>query len=715
MLRPDKQQGSVRRVVKKINFKEKATDKRTGRRGWLGAAFGLSAEPLETRMLLTGSQLVDYVNSAWAGDTTGQHVTVGTATKIFGTNAFATIQDGVNALTAGGTTNVLAGTYAENVTIGPNDFGISVIGPNTSYNPLSSAAPTNPQAVVEPGLNSNADTSSVFLVQASKVTIEGLTIQGSLTSGPSVGQSTGFSLPTGVTTYAAAGVSNVSDAGAGVSNDSSSATDIFGLTVTNNVVKDFKWVGVYGDTSDANASGQNTISNNYITDVSTSSPAYAGEGVVLYDDFYAVVTNNLITAVRTGVQATNFFQADPFDNEVPDAITGNQVEAFFRGIYDNNQYGDSTGFNVSNNAIAFDTADLPANYDSGITGANKYSNYNVGLLVQTIYGSTPATIQSNNVSGFIYGVEFWNDSATSPVTLSGGTLSNNSYGVYATNNDPRFGAAFEGGGAAVISGVIITNSSVAGVLVQDDLPNDLAVSLSIGGGTTISGSPIGAEATGSGASLSFASGANPASISLLGGVGNYIVLADNAMENETLDASQVSLGGFVGATTPVSDLASFYAMEAQITDGLDEGLAGLVSLSPKNVFLAASSEAVSAGSLERAVTVASSGDTVYVQAGTYVGDVAINQSLTLVGPNASLSGGDPTRVAEAGRGGGEFSELRHECRNRGRRRWGFDRRFRHHRRPSVRRGGHRGSQRHQRARSKLVQRPRCFEQYHYVH
>ena len=55
-----------------------------------------------------------WVDDDWAGSIPGQEVAPG---KIFGFNAFAKIQDGINAVAVGGTVHVAAGTYTENIKI----------------------------------------------------------------------------------------------------------------------------------------------------------------------------------------------------------------------------------------------------------------------------------------------------------------------------------------------------------------------------------------------------------------------------------------------------------------------------------------------------------------------------------------------------------------------------------------------------------------------
>src|SRR5262249_37873769 len=143
-----------------------------------------------------------------------------------------------------------------------------------------------------------------------------------------------------------------------------------------------------------------------------------GEGVLIYDNFYAAVTGNKITAVRTGIQTgNNSLSAGTF----APSISNNSVSASVKGIYFNLQYQSASTFTVSNNTTT--------QADPTVSPA-----YNVGLLIQSIQSSVQSVIQGNNVSGFLYGVEFAGNNTTSTVTLQGGTLSGNGYGVWDTNN-----------------------------------------------------------------------------------------------------------------------------------------------------------------------------------------------------------------------------------------------------------------------------------------
>ena len=327
------------------------------------------------------------------------------------------IQRAVNLAGTNDIIDVQAGAFVGNVAVNKS---VSIIGPNAAYDPNTNATPANAQAVVEPSAASSADNSSVFYVTANNVTIQGLTIQGTnpgLSSG-------GYVLEPGETVYAAAGVSNVAQV-----SSFSAANNLSGLVLENNLIKSFKWDGVFLSGSDsAPASGDNdVVRQNYVTDLpGIAGNPWSGYGILLGNDIYGSVVNNKLTAVSTAVEIWNQQHADAGGGSVQ--VTGNNVSASSAGVYLNTSYYSAT---VSGNTISLDTTLTPA-------------SYNVGLVLESLEGSAATTVQSNNVSGFQYGVEMWNLVTSSTVTLQGGTLSNNSYGVYVTNNDPLFG----GGGRA---------------------------------------------------------------------------------------------------------------------------------------------------------------------------------------------------------------------------------------------------------------------------
>lgn len=78
---------------------------------------GAICESLENRILLSGNQLVTFVDDSWATVVLGDDPDgAGEATE-FGVDAFATIQEAIDATQANGTVHVADGTYDENISI----------------------------------------------------------------------------------------------------------------------------------------------------------------------------------------------------------------------------------------------------------------------------------------------------------------------------------------------------------------------------------------------------------------------------------------------------------------------------------------------------------------------------------------------------------------------------------------------------------------------
>jgi uncharacterized repeat protein (TIGR01451 family) len=565
---------------------------------------------LDRPLITTGTFTADVPTVNLNADVSAATIT-GTATIVNVQSSAAQIQDGIDvAAASGATVNVAAGTYAGNLTVNKS---LTLLGANAGINPNTGTR--GAETIVEPGPTSSYDTSSVILVTANNVTIDGFTVQGSIAN-PPMGQSAGSTLASGTTVYAAAGISNSSNVNTGGS--APSTTNISGLTVQNNIVQDFTQVGVYGDTSDYTPSTGNTITDNFITDIPNNGlGGYYGEGVIIYDDFYAQITNNTITKVRTGIQTgNNAYSAGAY----APSISGNTVSAYVKGIYFNLQYDAATPFTISNNTIT--------QADSTVS-----PTYNVGLLIQSIQGSVSSVIQGNNISGFLYGVEFAGNNTTSTVTLQGGTLSNNGYGVWDTNNDYYYPASYNT--TAALSGVTITNSTNAGIWIDSTSPDSggqynttNSTSLAIGGGTTVSGGPVGLLVAGPN---SLITGNTLNDTTFTGQTGNYITLASGALFSQQIDATGVTFDGVTGAT---ATLPENYAIEDKITHAVDDATLGFIRVKAANVFVTPNSfnsPDTTTPDIQRGINVASSGDTVNVAAGTYNNHLTINKSLTLDG------------------------------------------------------------------------------------
>ncbi len=112
-----------------------------------------------------------------------------------------------------------------------------------------------------------------------------------------------------------------------------------------------------------------------------------------------------------------------------------------------------------------------------------------------------------------------------------------------------------------------------------------------------------------------------------------------------MDATQGNSFGGVTPNSTTTPLSTLYGVEDRIIDGLDVAGAGLVRIVAGNVYVANSSENLSlggsAGSIQRAVDLANSGDSIYVQGGTtvYTGSVVIDKAnIKLLGAAAGFAG-----------------------------------------------------------------------------
>lgn len=222
----------------------------------------------------------------------GDAVAIDGGYAVFGVNAFAAVQDGIDAVAGSGTVNVYAGTYAEDLTIGKE---LSLIGPNAGIDP--NTVPST--RVTEADLVGDTGASPIVSITADNVTVNGFTIDGS-----SSAAATGVS---------ASGISNGLIANNTIQNLTGTAVSLTGASTVNS-----------------------TISNNLITDVDT--------GVNFNTDAYADITDNVIDNVRTGILAYGV------NNAYTATIEGNVIGVRQTGLYMTNNDGDIS-LVIDDNAI----------------------------------------------------------------------------------------------------------------------------------------------------------------------------------------------------------------------------------------------------------------------------------------------------------------------------------------------------------------------------
>ncbi len=363
---------------------------------------------------------------------------------LWGYDAFSTIQAGIDAVAAGGTVNVAAGTYAENVEI---DQPLSLLGPNAAVNPNTGARV--PEAVIVPATSDpnpyDSGSVAVVYVAADNVTVKGLTVDGnnpSLTSGILVG---------GVDVDAAEGIVSYEGVGS--------------VTIANNIVKNTTYTGVdfYNYVNKGAPTSGNEITGNLFFNLGATNYEF-GIGVLIYNNFYADVSSNVMTGVRLGIQTGNFYQANPGSVQYQ-FIHDNNITCGDRGIFHNLAYGGASTFTLSNNVI---TAWQQPGFET-------YNREWIGVLISSLQDSVSATAINNIIdasaaitttSGVKSGYNVWNTPTTGAVLISGGAVQQANYGVWVNNWD---GYNSQGSSThATISGVDIVGASLAGVYAQDD-------------------------------------------------------------------------------------------------------------------------------------------------------------------------------------------------------------------------------------------------------
>jgi hypothetical protein len=359
---------------------------------------------------------------------------------------YEAIQPAIDAASGGDIINAGSGTYVERMRITKS---LTLNGPNAGIDPNTGSRVA--EAVIVPAVNNTTD-GVIAQLRANDVTIDGFTFDG---DNPDLG---GGILLNGVDANAYSGLEN--------------KTLVQNVALRNNIVKNLVRGAIFSDlnSGDSGSSG-NYLTNNKFDNMPSTSPS--GQGISLADSFYGQLSDNVMTRVHIGIQTSNFRVTGS-----PALISGNQIQSYRLGIWHGLQHYSPSAFTIQDN----DLTTVP-----GAAG-------NVGLWLTQIRDAVDVFVINNNVSGAHSGIQAWNLPTTQGITVTGGTLNGNQYGVWLYNyssypESPGPGEPSE----LTLSGVTIQNSSGAGTRVTDDpgLGTD-TVALTMRHGTAISGCAIGA-------------------------------------------------------------------------------------------------------------------------------------------------------------------------------------------------------------------------------
>lgn len=451
-----------------------------------------------------------------------------------------TIQGAIDDAADGDVIEVAPGTYVENLLI---DRPLTLLGPNAGISPNGGFR--GAEAIIVPATIS-VDGGNLIEVESSDVTIDGFVLDGDnaeLTSG--------FLGTNGADLDAACGIFQFTD-------------NVNNLTVRNNVVQNLSYFGVfiYGGTGAAPATTGNLLSNNLIRDLGTydaaSGIANWGGGALLYNNQYVRVVNNVMENVRIGVQTGNYSRANTGDAAFQ-VIADNEIEARRIGIFHNLHYNLASPYTISGNTI------------TGLADVNE--TLVRGMLLGSL--SVDSAIEDNDivmdgVSVPTRGYEIWNVKASSPASISGGTVSGTEIGLFINNFEGYNSNAADGAHASISSVAFSPAAGGTGIRLLDS-PNSAhaAVSLALGAGVSVSGGANGLILENENASVGTLS-----DLSLSGQSGNYIELIANAGD---IDATGVSFAGKTGAQMTTGELL---AVENKIIHEPDSAALGYITVLP---------------------------------------------------------------------------------------------------------------------------------------
>ena len=306
------------------------------------------------------------------------------------------------------------------------------------------------------------------------------------------------------------------------------------IVIENNILQNFTYTGLdfYNET-DTSATSGNYLRYNLLRNIGDTTYNW-GIGILVYNNFYADVTDNVFNVVRTGIQTGNFEKANP---GITGRISNNTLNVWRLGIFHNLWYSNASSISVDHNTI------------NAITypGATKWN----GMLISSFDLAANTTIVDNIINipdtvtfpapGYTAGFNIWNDHTTAPLVIRGGTVTGGDYGVWVNNFEGYSSNA--NNTSVTINGLTIDGAGI-GVNIWDSVSNTNGATVTaILTNNTITNAEIGLQVSGPQAS------AQATGNFIDGNVDGVVVSSDAALvlHNNSLDNNETSLTN-TGAT-----------------------------------------------------------------------------------------------------------------------------------------------------------------------
>ncbi len=354
---------------------------------------------------------------------------------------FKTIGKGIDTVATGGTVNVAAGTYIEDQVVTKS---VTLLGPNATVNPNSGTRAA--EALILPAVSAPDPSvcEVMYDIRVSDVTIKGFTFDGdnpALTSGILIDGADVDACELVIADYGSANI-----------------------VIENNIFKHATYAALefynYYGTPGVATSG-NYIRYNRIEDIGETTYNW-GIGILVYNNFYADITDNVLTGVRTGIQTGNFYNANP---GTTGSISNNRIGVWRLGIFHNLAYTNASPLTISGNTITAES----------YSGATKWN----GLLLSSMQSAVNAIITNNTIvipsnivfpaPGYAAGYNVWNVTTTAPMTISGGKVTGGDYGVFVNNWE---GYSSDAGNTAITVDDVKVFGARYGAMYVKDSPNN---------------------------------------------------------------------------------------------------------------------------------------------------------------------------------------------------------------------------------------------------
>lgn len=368
------------------------------------------------------------------------------------------IQEGIDLVTAS-TVHVLPGTYIEQVYVYKS---VNLLGANVGIDPNGGGRGLESVVLVD---ESGPDPSTApypthFYLDANDIVIDGFTLDGDnpmLASGE---------LLNGADLDAIEAIASYEGVG--------------GITVQNNIIRNTSYTGIdlYNYSNSGGATSNNFIRNNLIENLGAFN---WGIGVLIYNNFYAEITDNVINDVRVGIQTGNFYQANPGTTA---SIVDNDIAARRVGIFYNLHYSDASLFDVNSNDIS-GVNDLSAPMDARW----------FGMLISSQQSAVDANFVGNEIDGAAIvdylsaGIVAWNTPTSSELRIEGGSVTGVDYGVWVNNYEGYNSDAMNT--SLAVDGLSITAGEIGVYVLDSPLnTNNSSVAALIENNTEVTGATI---------------------------------------------------------------------------------------------------------------------------------------------------------------------------------------------------------------------------------